>query len=47
RDLPVGRGLYNFERIRFDYYRDSGVELQAHGGGQFGQACVTHGRAPG
>ncbi len=25
RDLPVGRGLYNFERIRFDYYRDSGV----------------------
>ncbi|MDF5884491.1 hypothetical protein P4126_27860 [Pseudomonas aeruginosa] len=23
------------------------VELQAHGGGQFGQACVTHGRAPG
>ncbi|MEN1578654.1 extracellular solute-binding protein, partial [Pseudomonas aeruginosa] len=34
RDLPVGRGLYNFERIRFDYYRDSGVALQAFKAGQ-------------
>ncbi|WP_258366165.1 zinc-dependent peptidase, partial [Serratia marcescens] len=33
-DLPVGRGLYNFERIRFDYYRDSGVALQAFKAGQ-------------
>ena len=22
RDLPVNRGLYNFERLRFDYYRN-------------------------
>ena len=24
RDLPVNRGLYNFDEIRFDYYRDGG-----------------------
>jgi peptide/nickel transport system substrate-binding protein len=24
RDLPVNRGLYNFDEIRFDYYRDAG-----------------------
>lgn len=25
RDLPVNRGLYNFDEIRFDYYRDAGT----------------------
>ncbi len=29
RDLPVMRGLHNFERIRYDYYRDSTVALEA------------------
>ena len=24
RELPVNRGLYNFDEIRFDYYRDGG-----------------------
>jgi microcin C transport system substrate-binding protein len=28
-DLPVSRGLYNFDRIRFDYYRDDTVALEA------------------
>ena len=28
-DLPVNRGLYNFDRIRFDYYRDQTVALEA------------------
>jgi peptide/nickel transport system substrate-binding protein len=29
RDLPVNRGLYNFDRIRFDYYRDAGSMFEA------------------
>lgn len=29
RDLPVNRGLYNFDRIRFDYYRDMGSMFEA------------------
>jgi microcin C transport system substrate-binding protein len=29
KDLPVMRGFNNFERIRYDYYRDSTVALEA------------------
>ena len=29
RDLPINRGLYNFDRIRHDYYRDQTVALEA------------------
>ncbi|MDX1655898.1 MAG: extracellular solute-binding protein [Candidatus Competibacteraceae bacterium] len=29
RDLPVNRGRNNFDRIRFDFYRDSTVSLEA------------------
>ena len=29
RDLPVNRGLWNIDRIRYDYYRDRGVEFEA------------------
>lgn len=29
RDLPVNRGLYNFDEIRFDYYRDAGAMFEA------------------
>lgn len=29
RDLPVSRGRHNFERIRFDYYRDRDIGLEA------------------
>jgi peptide/nickel transport system substrate-binding protein len=28
-DLPVNRGLYNFETIRFDYYRDAASMFEA------------------
>jgi microcin C transport system substrate-binding protein len=28
RDLPVNRGLYNFDEVRYDYYRDRGLELE-------------------
>jgi microcin C transport system substrate-binding protein len=28
-DLPVNRGLYNFDYIRYDYYRDTTVALEA------------------
>ncbi len=34
-DLPVHRGLYNFDRVVIDYYRDTGVALEAFKAGQF------------
>jgi microcin C transport system substrate-binding protein len=33
RDLPVNRGLWNFDRIRYDYYRDRDAEFEAFKGG--------------
>ena len=35
KDLPVNRGLYNFDIVNIDYYRDSGIALQAFKAGQF------------
>ncbi len=29
KDLPVNRGRYNFDEVRYDYYRDRNVELEA------------------
>jgi len=29
RDLPVNRGRYNFERVRYDYFRDRGIAFEA------------------
>jgi microcin C transport system substrate-binding protein len=33
-DLPANKGLYNFDRIIFDYYRDDTVALEAFKSGQ-------------
>ena len=35
RDLPVNRGRYNFDVIRFDYYRDRIIALQAFFAGDY------------
>ncbi|MFL9813060.1 ABC transporter substrate-binding protein [Stutzerimonas sp. VN223-3] len=35
KDLPVNRGFYNFNQVRFDYYRDNTVALQAFKAGHF------------
>jgi len=35
RDLPLNRGRYNFDRLRFDYFRDAGVALEAFFAGAF------------
>ena len=35
KDLPMSRGLYNFDRIQVDFYRDSQVALEAFKAGQF------------
>ena len=35
KDLPVNRGRYNFDRIRYDYYRDSTVALEAFKAGEY------------
>ena len=29
RDLPINRGLWNFDEIRFDYYRDGNTHFEA------------------
>ena len=35
RNLPVRVGLHNFDRLRYDYYRDSSVAVEAFKGGAF------------
>jgi len=34
-DLPTFRGQFNFDVLRYDYYRDAGVALQAFTGGDY------------
>jgi microcin C transport system substrate-binding protein len=34
-DLPVNRGIYNFDRIIYDYYRDATVALEAFKAGRY------------
>jgi len=35
KDLPVNKGRYNFDFIRYDYYKDEGVTLEAFKAGEF------------
>jgi microcin C transport system substrate-binding protein len=35
RDLPVNKGQHNFDRIRYDYYRDQTVALEAFKSGEY------------
>lgn len=35
RDLALNRGRYNFERVRYDYYRDTTVALEAFKAGAY------------
>lgn len=35
RDLPVNKGRYNFDVIRYDYYRDGQVALEAFKAGEY------------
>lgn len=35
KDLPVNKGRYNFDEIRYDYYRDRNIELEAIKSGNF------------
>jgi peptide/nickel transport system substrate-binding protein len=34
RDLPINRGRFNFDEVRFDYYRDATALFEAFKGGQ-------------
>lgn len=43
-ELPRNRGLYNFERIRYDYYRDNTVRYEALKAGEFDYIGVTDSR---
>lgn len=35
RDLPVNKGRYNLDQIRYDYYRDNTIALEAFKAGQY------------
>ena len=35
KDLPVRKGRYNFDRLRYDYYRDATVALEAFRAGEY------------
>jgi microcin C transport system substrate-binding protein len=35
KDLPYFKGFYNFDRVQYDYYRDSNVALEAFLAGEF------------
>lgn len=35
KDLPINKGRFNFDRIVFDYYKDSNVALEAFLAGQY------------
>jgi microcin C transport system substrate-binding protein len=35
KDLPVNRGRFNFDTIRYDYYRDVSIAIEAFKAGQF------------
>ncbi|NQV99529.1 MAG: ABC transporter substrate-binding protein [Rhodospirillales bacterium] len=35
KDLAVNKGQYNFDRIRYDYYRDGTIALEAFKAGEF------------
>ena len=35
KDLPINKGKFNFDRIVFDYYKDSNVALEAFLAGQY------------
>lgn len=35
KDLPINQGKYNFDRIVYDYYRDSNVALEAFFAGEY------------
>lgn len=35
KDLPVNKGRYNFDEIKYEYYRDSSVSLEAFNAGEY------------
>ena len=35
KDLPINRGRYNFDRVRFDYFRDETASLEAFKSGAY------------
>jgi len=35
KDLPVRRGMFNFDRIKYTYYKDSTIALEAFKSGEF------------
>ena len=49
QDIPVNKGRYNFEALKFDYFRDENVMLEAHKGDvvdEFMAGAPFRGRLP-
>ncbi len=42
RDLPTRRGMFNFERITYKYYKDETVQLEALKAGEYDFKLVNH-----
>ena len=42
KDLNVNRGSYNFNKIKYDYYKDQSVTLEAFKAGEFGLQARIH-----
>lgn len=42
RDLPARRGMFNFDKIIYKYYKDSTVMLEALKAGEFDYKLVSH-----
>jgi peptide/nickel transport system substrate-binding protein len=41
RDLPINRGLWNFDQIKFDYYRDGNTHFEAFKKGNYDVRAET------
>ncbi len=42
RDLPINRGLWNFDHIKFDYYRDGNTHFEAFKKGNYDVRMETY-----
>ena len=47
KDLPVNRGRFNFDEVRYEYYRDRAAELLSASGRRVRSARGVHGASTG
>ena len=42
KNLPIMKGMYNFQEIKFDYYRDKQIALEAFKSGEYDFQIITN-----